>query len=183
MLKLAPVTKENFKDIPDQCRRCFYWQTTAEFSGKDMTKEMEEKRQKWFLQMEKEFGCSGGFIAYYNNAPVGFVQYAPWKYFPNVKEYRSGPPSEDAAFLACLYIPKEENRKKGLGTLILKNGISQLKQQGFKAVETFTRKSSSENPSGPLAFYLKNGFKIKCDDSDFPLVRRALSSAQFFTHR
>lgn len=139
-----------------------------------MTKEMEEKRQKWFLQMEKKSGCSGGFIVYYDNAPVGFVQYASAKYFPNVKEYRSGPPSEDAAFLACLYIPKEENRKKGLGTLILKGGIAELERTGCKAVETFARRSSWENPSGPLEFYLKKGFKTKRDDTDFPLVRLEL---------
>jgi hypothetical protein len=165
------VGRENFKDVPDSCRRCFYWQTTGDFSGKDMTKEMEDKRKDWFLQMENKFGCSGGSIAYYNNTPVGFVQCASAKHFPNIKEYPSGPPSEDAAFLACLYIPKKENRKKGMGTLILKTGLSQLKQLGFKAVETFARKSSPENPSGPLGFYLKNGFKIKRDDNDFPLVR------------
>jgi GNAT superfamily N-acetyltransferase len=139
-----------------------------------MTKEVEEKRLKWFLEMEKKYGCSGGSIAYYNNMPVGFVQCAPAKYFLNIKEYQSGPPSEDAAFLACLYITKEENRKKGLGTLVLKTGITQLKQTGFKAVETFARKSSPENPSGPLEFYLKNGFKIKHDGTDFPLVRLEL---------
>lgn len=111
---------------------------------------------------------------YYNEKPIGFVQWAPTEYFPNIREYRSGPPSEDAAFLACLYIPKEENRKKGLGTLILKTEISQIKQRGFKAIETFARKSSSDNPSGPLEFYLKNGFKIKRNDSDFQLVRLEL---------
>ncbi len=174
MLKLVPVTKENFKDIPDQCRRCLYWQTTNHFNAKNMTEEKEKKKLEWFRQIEKETTLSAGFIAYYNNAPVGFVQCASAKYFPKVKEYRSGPPSEDAAFLACLYIPREENRKKGLGTLILKGGVAELEQTGFKAVETFARKTFWENPSGPLEFYLKNGFKTKRDDTDFPLVRLEL---------
>jgi len=174
VLKLAAVNKENFRDIPEQCRRCFYWQTAGEFSGKNMTEEKEKKRLDWFIQMKQETGCSGGFIAYLNNQPLGFVQCAPAKYFPNVKEYPSEPPSKDAVFLACLYIPNKENQKKGIGTLILKTGIKQLKQQGFKAIETFARKSSPENPSGPLAFYLKHGFKTKRDDADFPLVRLEL---------
>jgi hypothetical protein len=168
------VTRENFEDIPDYCRRCLYWQSEGDFSAKDMTKEIEQKKLKWFLQMQKETGCSGGFVAYLDKEPIGFVQCAPAKYFPNTKEYRSGPPSEDAAFLACLYVPKEENRRKGLGTLILKTGISQLKQQGFKAIETFARKSSPDNPSGPLEFYLKNEFRIERNDSDFQLVRLEL---------
>jgi len=174
MLKLVPITKDNFKDIPEPCRRCTYWQTTGEFSAKDMTEKMEKKRLDWFLKMEKEHGYSAGFIAYHNSTPVGFVQCASAKYFQNTKEYRAGPPNENVAFLACLYISQEENRKKGLGTLILKEGISQLKQMGFGAVVTFARKSSQENPSGPLEFYLKNEFKIKRDDSDFPLVRLEL---------
>lgn len=174
MLKLVPVTKDNFKDIPEPCRRCTYWQTTGEFSGKDMTEKMEKKRLKWFLKMKKEHGCSGGFIAYHNSTPLGFVQRALAKYFPNTKEYRAGPPNENAAFLACLYISQEENRKKGLGTLMLKEEISRLKELDYKAVETFARKSNPENPSGPLEFYLKNGFKIKHNDTDFPLVRLEL---------
>ncbi|MEM2102802.1 MAG: GNAT family N-acetyltransferase [Candidatus Bathyarchaeia archaeon] len=174
MLRLVAVSRENFKDMPDECRRCFYWQTPSEFTGKDMTEEKEKKRLEWFMQIEKETGRSSGFIAYYDNKPVGFFQYALAKYFPNVKEYKSGPPSEDAAFLACLYIPSKENQKKGLGTLILKTVIAQIRQQGLKAVETFARKSSPENPSGPLTFYLKHEFKIKRDDEDFPLVRLEL---------
>jgi len=174
MLELIGVNKDNFKNIPTLCRHCMYWQTTSEFTAKSMTEKTETERLKWFQTMEKECGYGGGFIAYYNNKPVGFVQCAPAKYFPNTKEYRSGLPSKDAAFLACLYITKEENRKKGLGTLILKIGITQLKQHGFKALETFARKSSSDNPSGPLGFYLKNEFKIKRDDIDFPLVRLEL---------
>jgi GNAT superfamily N-acetyltransferase len=174
MLRLNVVTEENFTDIPEPCRRCMYWQSTGEFSAKSMTEKMEKERMKWFQTMEKECGYSGGFIAYHNDKPVGFVQCALAKCFPNAKEYQSGPPSEDAAFLACLYITNEEDRKKGLGTLILKTAITQLKQQGFKAVETFARKSSSDNPSGPLGFYLKNGFKIKHDGTDFPLVRLEL---------
>jgi len=174
MLKLVPISKENFKDVSEQCRRCFYWQTTKAFSGKNMTKKMEKKRLEWFLKTTKEHGYSAGFIAYHNYTPIGFVQCAPAQDFPNAKEYPSGPPSEDATFLACLYIPNRDNQKKGLGKLMLKEEISRLKQLGYKAVETFARKSSPENPSGPLEFYLKSGFKIKRDDPDFPLVRLEL---------
>ncbi|MBX5327142.1 MAG: GNAT family N-acetyltransferase [Candidatus Bathyarchaeia archaeon] len=174
MLKLVAVNRKNFKDMPKECKRCFYWQTMDKFTGKNLREEKEKKRLEWFIRMKLETGCSGGFIAYQDNTAVGFVQCAPAKYFPNVKEYPSGLPSEDAAFLACLYVPNKENQRKGVGTLILKTGIKQLRQQEFKAVETFARKTSPENPSGPLGFYLKNGFKIKSDDEDFPLVRLAL---------
>jgi GNAT superfamily N-acetyltransferase len=175
LLKLVPVTKENFGDMPDYCRSCLYWQSEGDFDAKDVTKEKGHKKLSWFLQIQKETEYSGGFIAYHDGKPLGFIQWGHAKFFPNAREYRSGPLSEDAAFLACLYITKEENRKKGLGTLILKAEISQIKQRGFKAIETFARKSSYDNPSGPLEFYLKNEFKIKRNDSDFPLVRLDLT--------
>jgi hypothetical protein len=38
-------------------------------------------------------------------------------------------------------------------------------------METFARKGSSDNPSGPVEFYLVEGFRIFRDDKEFPLVR------------
>ncbi|MDH7564718.1 MAG: hypothetical protein QHH24_07605 [Candidatus Bathyarchaeota archaeon] len=49
---------------------------------------------------------------------AGFVQFAPAKFFPRAAEYVSGSPSENAVFVACLYVAKKENRGKGLGTAI-----------------------------------------------------------------
>ena len=54
---------------------------------------------------------------------------------------------------------------------MLKNLITELRERGFKAIETFARKSSENNPSGPLELYLKNNFEIENDKDDFPLVR------------
>jgi GNAT superfamily N-acetyltransferase len=112
-----------------------------------------------------------GYILYVDSLPVGFVQLASPKYFPRLKEYTNATPHEDAIFLACFYIPQEENRGKGYGTQMLKTLLMKLKQMGFKAVETFARRSSDNNPAGPLDFYVRNGFRIAHDNTDFPLVR------------
>ncbi|MEM3443089.1 MAG: GNAT family N-acetyltransferase, partial [Candidatus Bathyarchaeia archaeon] len=113
-------------------------------------------------------------IAFLNDVSVGFMQFAPAKYFPRVKEYSGCAPSEDAVFIACLYIPNKELRGKGFGTKMLENLIWELKKREFKALETFARRSSENNPSGPLELYLKFNFKIKCESDDFPLVRLEL---------
>jgi ribosomal protein S18 acetylase RimI-like enzyme len=132
--------------------------------------EMEKKKREWFNKVAKEFGnCIK--IAYFNDVPIGFILYAPAKFFPRVKEYAAGPTSEDAVFIACLYISSKEMRGKELGTRMIENLINELKEKGFKAIETFARKSSENNPSGPLKFYLKHNFKIKNDKDDFPLLR------------
>jgi GNAT superfamily N-acetyltransferase len=109
-----------------------------------------------------------------DDVPIGFVQYAQPKFFPRVKEYAAGPPTEDAVFLACLYVTDKDNRGKGVGTAMLENLITELKKTKVRAVETFARKSSADNPSGPLEFYLKHNFTIRNDKDDFPLVRLEL---------
>ena len=172
MLRLEAVTQENFKDIPCSCKQCLYWQTT-DIDKKTPENQTEMAKQEWLVRVQKWLGVNS-YIAYADATPVGFVQLASVKYFPRLKEYTNAVPSEDAVFLACLYILQKENRNKGCGTQILNSLITELRQRGFKAVETFARRSVSENPSGPLGFYLKNGFKMKHNDSDFPLMRLEL---------
>jgi hypothetical protein len=46
--------------------------------------------------------------------------------------------------------------------------------RGFEAVETFARKNNPNNPSGPVEFYLKNGFRVLRDDPEFPLMKLEL---------
>lgn len=169
LLRLEIVTEGNFKDIPSYCKQCLYWQTT-DTSKKTPEGQAELAKQKWLLRMKKTLGISS-YIAYAGTTPVGFVQLALPTCFPRLRAYPNATPSKDAVFLACLYIPQKENQKKGYGTQILRSLIAELRQRDFRVTETFARKSSSENPSGPLEFYLKNGFKIGHDDSDFPLVR------------
>jgi GNAT superfamily N-acetyltransferase len=170
LFKIESVNENNFEDIPSPCKYCIYWQTTEPFDEKMLKPKIEQKKREWLDKVVKEFGSSMK-IAYLDDAPIGFMLYAPAKFFPRVKEYAAGPPSKDAVFIACLYIANKEARGKELGTRMLQNLIVELKKRGIKAVETFARKSSENNPSGPLRFYLKHNFKIKNDRNDFPLVR------------
>ena len=170
VFRMETVGKDNFKDIPSPCNCCLYWQTSDPIDEKTLKPEMEHKKLEWFNKATKEFG-NCGFIAYFNGVPTGFIQYAPPRFFPQVKEYASGPPSKDAVFLACLFVVSKEARGKGVGTAMLRGLLAELRKRKFKAVETFGRKNSENNPSGPLELYLKHDFKIKSDKDDFPLIR------------
>ena len=174
MLKIENVTNRNFNDIPNPCKYCLYWQTSNSFNQETLKPEMENKKRKWLAKVVNKFGNCMKTV-YFSNIPIGFIQYAPPKFFPRVGKYASGPPSNDDVFLTCLYVARKEARRKGFGTQMLENLIVELKQRGFRAVETFARKDSANNPSGPLNFYLKNGFKIKREEDNFPLVRLEIS--------
>lgn len=173
LLKIKKVDRDNFKDVPSQCKYCLYWQTSDSFDEKMLKPEMENKKREWFNKVSRDFGDCG-LIAYLSGVPVGFVQYGPPRFFPRVKEYTSGPPNKDAVFLACLYVADKEARGRGLGKAMLKGLLAELRKRKFKAVETFARRNSETNPSGPLELYLKHGFKITNDKDDFPLVRLKL---------
>ncbi|MBS7633795.1 GNAT family N-acetyltransferase [Candidatus Bathyarchaeota archaeon] len=169
-IRIEEVSQTNFSDIPDPCRYCLYWQTTGAYSEEHLKPYNEREKKIWLSRVAREFGeCAK--IAYLEDSPAGFVQFAPAKFFPRTAEYSSGLPSKDAVFVACLYVAKKEARGKGLGTAMLEDLIGEVGRRGFKALETFARKSSAENPSGSLSLYLKYGFKVVVDKDDFPLVR------------
>jgi GNAT superfamily N-acetyltransferase len=77
--------------------------------------------------------------------------------------------------LRAFFVPDREFRGLGLGYELLRTILGELRGRRVNAVETFTRRGSAENPSGPLGFYVRHGFRIFKDDREFPLVRLALA--------
>lgn len=131
---------------------------------------MFKMKLKWLKRANKQFGNCGKLL-YVNGRCVGYCQYAPAKFLPNACNYCSGPVSRDAVLVSCLFVPSKKYMKLGLGSQLLKRVIVDLKKRGIKAVETFARKDKAANPSGPMEFYIKNGFRILKDDKEFPLMR------------
>ncbi|MFH1609756.1 MAG: hypothetical protein ABID40_03915, partial [Candidatus Bipolaricaulota bacterium] len=71
-------------------------------------------------------------------------------------------------------IPAKADRGQGWGSVLLLDILDALQARGAAAVETFARRGSAENPSGPVEFYLGHGFRVHRDDPQFPLLRFAL---------
>jgi len=181
---IKDVTESNLNDIPETCSYCIYWSFPEEFERtkselSERKQELTAKKRQWILQTLEEFGSCGKII-YHNSVPVGYAEYGPPSCFPNIKEYKSQPIGkieDGVAFLSCLYIADENLRGRSLGEKLLEGVIVDLKGRGFKAVETYARKGSPENPSGPVELYLKKGFYIKNEaNPEFPIVRLNLQS-------
>lgn len=181
---IKDIRESNLNDIPEICSYCIYWSFPEEFerAKSELSKRKQEliaKKRLWILQTLKQFG-SCGKILHYNNMPVGYAEYGPPSRFPQIKEYKSqqiGKIEDGVVFLSCLYIVDKNLRGKGLGEKLLDDVITDLKRRGFKAIETYARKGSTENPSGPVELYLKKGFYMKNEDNpEFPIVRLNLQS-------
>jgi len=177
-IDIEDIKESNLNDIPEPCRGCVYWEFPEDLEkGKKEPKkkaEFEVKKREWFKQTLKEFGACGK-IVYYDEKPIAYAQYAPSVRLPNVNEYESKPVGkleDGVVFLSCLYITDKTMRGKGIGERLLQNIIEDLRRRGFNALETFARRSEAENPSGPMAFYIRNGFHIKDNTNpEFPLMR------------
>jgi len=177
-VEVEDIRKENLKDIPESCRGCVYWEFPQDFEkGKNepqIKPELEAKKREWFEKTLEEFGTCGK-IVYHNAKPIAYAQYASSARLPNINEYESKPVGkleEGVVFLSCLYVSDETMRGKGIGEMLLQKILEDLRKRGFKAIETFTCRSSANNPSGPMELYVKNGFHIKDKSNpEFPLMR------------
>jgi hypothetical protein len=180
-VEIINLTEENLKEAPEwgkhpySCKYCIWWEFPEESikPSKRQKEDMIKKKLKWLKDTRTKFGNCGKMICV-NERPVGYSQYAPPEFLPRSKDYQSGPPSRDAVLISCLFIPNEEFRGMGLGSRVLLSIIAELRERGIKAVETFARKGSSENPSGPVGLFLRKGFRIFRDDPEFPLLRMEL---------
>lgn len=171
---IRDITEESMSDIPEPCRGCLYW----EFPGVSKEDETELIKREWFKETLETFGTCGK-ILYADGQAVGYAQYGPSQRFPNVQCYRSGPVGsveEGVVLLTCHFISDKAFRGLGLGRRLLEAVIRELRGRGFKALETFARRGATNNPSGPVEFYLRMGFRVKDEtDPEFPLMRLDLS--------
>jgi GNAT superfamily N-acetyltransferase len=180
-IEIVNLTLENIQDAPEWeaypfgCKYCIYWEFPEERIDpkKQIKEKMLEKKSKWLRNTRKVFGNCGKLI-YIDGRTVGYAQYAPSEFLPKSDRYPSGPPSEDAVLISCLFIFEKGLRRQTLGGKLLHSIIDDLKDREIKVVETFARKSNANNPSGPVEFYLRNGFEIYRSDPEFPLMRLGL---------
>lgn len=168
-VNIIDITIDTIDEIIDPCNVCTYWEDPKSFEKGSEEGALIKKR--WFIEVLGRWGCCGKLL-YINDKPIGYSQYAPSRFFPQLENYAIKP-SDDAVFISCLFI-KESYRNKNLGKKLLTAIINDLKDRKIKAIETIARRGSSNNPSGPLEFYLKNEFKIIKEHEEFPLLRLEL---------
>ena len=176
--EIRDLSKSNLNDIPGICRRCTYWSFPEVFDNLKTDERnwevLEAKKKQWILETLRAFGNSGK-ILYYDDIPVGYAEYGPSNRFLNIKAYNLQPVGsieDGVVFISCLYIADRNLRGKGMGRLLLNSIIEELRRRGYKAMETYALKDSPNNPSGPVDFYLKNGFYVKNENNPhFSIMR------------
>ena len=92
------------------------------------------EKAAWVSQVLLEWG-SCGRVAYVDDVPAGFVQYAPPSWLPGTSSFATAPVSEDAVQLATVVV-FDEYAGAGLGRVLLQVMARDLvKRGGVRAVE------------------------------------------------
>ena len=171
-LQFSHLSPGDVEDISSLCSGCIYWEMPEEFDKQPSPKETQRLKAEWLAARAPNRVL--GKVARKEGKLVGYIQFGPSELYPQRLSYQSGPVSRDAMMITCLFVGSEY-RRRGLGRRLLSLAEEAARQTGYSAIETFARRSSSDNPSGPIELYLECGFVVVKDD-EFPLVRKGLQN-------
>ncbi|NYI05413.1 GNAT family N-acetyltransferase [Allostreptomyces psammosilenae] len=139
--RLVPITVDNLQDLPARCRGCVFWELDP-VRGRAAVEAGEAERQKedWVSGLLLEWG-SCGRILYVDEAPAGYITYAPAQHVPGSLSFPTSPVAPDAVQLVtAALLPRY--RGQGLGRVLVQTAAKDLSRRGFRAIEAFGRSGS-----------------------------------------
>lgn len=169
---IVNATLSNLKDMPKGCLSCGYWEDLEPIPLGGCFPNGQQAKKAWYGTVLDSWG-SCGKIVMQDQQSLAYCQFAPAGYLPRLSRYNLGPISEDAVFLACLYVPGAF-RGRGLGKLLVNAVQKDMIQRGYRAIETFARRAPARNPSGWLEFYQANGWKVIQESGSITQLRSDL---------
>ncbi|MBG0853915.1 GNAT family N-acetyltransferase [Streptomyces spinoverrucosus] len=172
--RLVPLTLDNLQDLPRRCRTCVFWEldpVSGEAAVKAGTPALE--KEAWISAVLLDWG-SCGRVVYVDEAPVGFVLYAPPAYVPRSTAFPTSPVSPDAVQLMTAFIvPGYQGQ--GLGRVIVQTVAKDLLRRGFRAIEAFGDARWKEPACVlPAEHLLAVGFKTVRPHPTYPRMRLEL---------
>ncbi len=142
-----------------------------------------ELAQAWHRQVTDEWGECGR-VAYEDDEVLGFIKYAPSRYFPQTASFAAGPTDPSTPLIACLHVSADA-RHHGLGSVLLRSALRDLALRGERRVEAFgaVHKPAvlEESPLLGVDFLLRNGFTVARPDPLYPLLKLDLRSLAILT--
>src|SRR5690349_3657053 len=133
--RLARLTQDTLLDLPPAVRSDLLWEVDPvrrralqDGAAEEVRARAEAEKAAWVSQVLLEWG-SCGRVAYVDDVPAGFVQYAPPVWFPGTSSFATAPVSEDAVQLATVAV-FEGYAGAGLGRVLLQVMARDLVKRG-----------------------------------------------------
>jgi len=180
--RMRTLTVERVGDLPEPCSACAVWELGGRSGPNCQAADDRAAFEAWVEDVRAQWGECGR-IAYENGEPLGFVKYAPARFFPQVVSMPSGPPNHDAVLIACLHVDSDV-RDVGLGKVLLQAALRDLVTRGEKAVEAYAATQTVDRERTPLMsveFLLRQGFSVARPHPVYPLMRLELKSIASWT--
>jgi GNAT superfamily N-acetyltransferase len=180
--RIRILTVERIEELPDPCSLCAMWETHGGQSATCTPGPAREELTRWVRKVRSEWGECGR-IAYENGEALGFVKYAPPRFFPRVSSMPAGAPDADAVLLACLHV-EPEVRDAGLGKVLLQATFRDLLSRGERYVEAYAASGPADRETSPLMsveYLLRQGFGVVRPHPTTPLMRLELKMLASWT--
>lgn len=184
--RLVNLTLDTLADLPRRCRGCVFWELDP-VAAQDACEAGDPglEKEAWVSQTLLEWGACGK-LAYVDEAPAGYVMYAPPSYLPRSGAFPTSPVSADAALLTTANVVPAYGGS-GIGRMLVQAAARDVAKRGLRAIEAFGDALPGEpDESGttdghclaPAEFFLAVGFKTVAPHARYPRLRLELRTAQ-----
>ena len=174
--RIVPLTLDNLNDLPQQCRRCLFWEL-GPLADPDppAPEEAALAKEAWLSATLLDWG-SCGKVAYVAGVPAGYALFAPPGFVPRSMSFPTSPVSGDAVLLMNAHVLPEW-RNAGVGRMLAQAVAAELVPRGVKAIEAFGGTGPASRGCLMPADYLRSvGFKTIRPHPVYPRLRMELKS-------
>ncbi len=167
-----------FTDNPDWsgCYCQFYHFPGSMKEWGEITKEQNRNASEKLILEEK----MNGLLAYVNDQPVGWCNVNSKKKYSKIlyeDEFEENARDKIASIVCFVISPRF--RKKGIARLLLQKAIINLRENGFKWLESYPRKgelSDAHSYHGPVSLFSSEGFFVVNETEDSIVMRKDLTT-------
>jgi GNAT superfamily N-acetyltransferase len=176
--RLRPLSLDDLSRLPAGCGGCAFWESAGERERRCGATCDAELQTAWYRRVTDEWGECGR-VAYEDDELLGFIKYAPSKYFPQSQTFAAAPEDGSVPLISCLHT-SEDARHHGLGTVLIRAALRDLVGRKERRVEAFGFATPGaivdDMPMMGMPFLLRNGFTVSRPDPLYPLMRLDLKS-------
>lgn len=180
--RLRPLSLEHLDNLPCECSDCVFWESADRLEPLCGAACDRELQRDWYGAVTSEWGECGR-VAVEDSEILGFIKYAPPEYMPQARHFPGDGPRADCVLLTCMHI-RDDARRHGLGTLMLRAALRDLTTRHVRHVQAYACAGSLDMSTQPVMgveFLLRNGFRVANPHPHYPLLELDLRSLVTWT--
>ena len=178
--RFRALTTGRVDDLPSECTCCALWERGSERFACGSSGARDDLID-WIRIVQAQWGDCGR-VAYEEGVSLGFVKYAPPRFFPQVT--RMPVPPDDAAVLIACHQVEAGLQEAGLGKVLIQAALRDLVSRGERTVEAYAAAGPADHERPPLMtveFLLRQGFSVSRPHPRYPLMRLELRTLVAWT--